>query len=226
MVLKNLNLIISKGETVGLIGSSGSGKTTIADLIIRLFNPTGGKIIMDETDISEINLKNWRNNIGYVSQDIFLLNDTIENNIKFYSDLSEEEVIKAAKLANIYDFIMEQPKKFDSLVGERGLKLSAGQRQRIILARVIARKPQILILDEATSALDNESESLIQQALENLHGKITILMIAHRLSTVMNADKLFVLENGEIIEEGVPRVLLENKGSEFSKIYNAGDKTK
>ncbi|MDD5016376.1 MAG: ABC transporter ATP-binding protein [Atribacterota bacterium] len=220
-ILDGLNFTVRKGETVGLIGHSGSGKTTIADLILRLFNPQGGKITVDGVNISDINLEKWRKNIGYVSQDLFLLNDTIANNIRFYDDgVSYDDIIKAVKLANIYEFIMQQPKAFNALVGERGLKLSAGQRQRIILARVIARKPEILILDEATSALDNESEVSIQRALESLRGKVTMLIVAHRLSTLMNSDKLMVLDGGKIIEEGSPQQLLKDKDSHFYRIYN------
>src|SRR3989344_7640075 len=177
LVLNNLNLIIKKGETVGLIGHSGSGKTTIVDLILRLFNPTGGRITADGVNISGINLEKWRKNIGYVSQDIFLVNDTIANNIRFYDDsISDDEISKTAKLANIYDFITQQPEKFNTFVGERGLKLSVCQRQRIVLARALSRNPKLLVLDEATSALDNESEVAIKHALEGLRGRMKILI--------------------------------------------------
>ena len=220
-VLNDLNLMIKKGETVGLIGHSGSGKTTIVDLLLRFFNPVAGSIAADGVDISEINLKQWRKNIGYVSQDIFLLNDTIANNIRFYDEsISGGDILKAAKLANIYDFIIQQPEKFDTLVGERGLKLSAGQRQRIVLARALSRNPKLLVLDEATSALDNESEVAIKHALDGLKGKVTMLIVAHRLSTIEDSDKLVVLEGGRIIEEGRPQDLLENKNSYFYKMYN------
>jgi len=220
-VLNDLNLMIKKGETVGLIGHSGSGKTTIVDLLLRFFNPVAGSIAADGVDISEINLKQWRKNIGYVSQDIFLLNDTIANNIRFYDEsISGGDILKAAKLANIYDFIIQQPEKFDTLVGERGLKLSAGQRQRVVLARALSRNPKLLVLDEATSALDNESEVAIKHALDGLKGKVTMLIVAHRLSTIEDSDKLAVLEGGRIIEEGRPQDLLENKNSYFYKMYN------
>jgi len=149
------------------------------------------------------------------------LNDTIENNIRFYNNLlTKEDIIKVVKIANIYDFIENQPDKFSTLVGERGVRLSGGQRQRVILARVLAKNPEILILDEATSALDNESELLIHEAIEKLKGKMTILVIAHRLSTIMNSDKLFVLENGKITEQGKPAEMLKDKDSYFYKVYN------
>ncbi|KKS00018.1 MAG: ABC transporter related protein [Candidatus Magasanikbacteria bacterium GW2011_GWC2_41_17] len=219
--VSRVNLLIKKGEMVGLIGPSGAGKTTVVDLLLRLFEPGDGKIMLDDQPINEISLKDWRKHIGYVSQDIFLMNDTIENNIKFYDEtVKEEDMIVAAKMANIFDFIECQPQRFFTMIGERGVKLSGGERQRIILARILARHPEILVLDEATSALDNESEAAIQKAIENLKGEITVLVIAHRLSTIMNADRLLVIENGRIIEEGSPQKLLENKGSYYHRVYN------
>lgn len=220
-VLDNLILTIKKGDMVGLVGQSGSGKTTIADLLLRLFEPNDGSITVDGVSISAINLYAWRSKMGYVSQDMFLLNDTIANNIRFYDgSISDNDIERAAKLAHVYDFVEQRPEKFNAIVGERGIKLSAGQRQRIVLARMIARKPEILILDEATSALDNESEVAIQKSLEDLRGKVTMLVIAHRLSTVMNSDKLAFLEGGRIIEEGSPRDLLRDKDSHFYRMYS------
>lgn len=220
-ILSEVNFSIEKGKMVGLIGPSGAGKTTVVDLILRLFEPSNGKILLDNVPISEISLGQWRGKIGYVSQDIFLLNDTIANNIKFYNEaVSEDDLMAAAKIANIYDFIQEQPDKFDTMVGERGLLLSGGQRQRIVLARTLARKPELLVLDEATSALDSESEVLIQKAIENLKGKITTLVIAHRISTVTNSDRLIVLDKGKITEQGAPEELLEDNASYFYKMYN------
>ena len=220
-VFSNISFTLTKGEMLGLIGPSGAGKTTLVDLFLRLLRPQRGTILLDGVDISEISLKNWRTNVGYVSQDIFLFNDTIANNIKFYGDsIGDDDIVEAAKLANIYDFIMQQPDTFKTVVGERGIKLSGGQRQRIALARVLARRPQILILDEATSALDAESEILVQKAIEGLHGKITVVAIAHRLSTIINSDRLIVLENGAIVEEGTPKKLLADENSYFSKVYN------
>lgn len=220
-VLDKIHLVIRKGEMVGLIGPSGAGKTTLVDLLLRLFEPQKGTIQLDGRDIREVSLKEWRKNIGYVSQDIFLMNDTIENNIRFYDPrLTRKQIEAAAKMANIYEFILNQSRGFKTSVGERGLLLSAGQRQRIILARVLARNPQLLILDEATSSLDNESEVAIQKAIEDLRGKSTVLVIAHRLSTIINVDNLLVLEDGRISEQGSPQNLLANQNSYFFKVYN------
>ncbi|KKT82105.1 MAG: hypothetical protein A3B99_04285 [Candidatus Yanofskybacteria bacterium RIFCSPHIGHO2_02_FULL_44_12b] len=223
-ILKNLNFSIQKGEVVGIIGPSGVGKTTVVDLLLRLLEPDGGQILLDGKNILKIDLKAWRNNIGYVPQDIFLLNDTIENNVKFYDEtVTHEEIIKAIKMASIYDFVSELPDRFQTVVGERGIELSGGQRQRIVLARALARNPKILVLDEATSSVDTESEALIQKAISGLKGRVTILVIAHRLSTITNADKLMVLEEGRIIEEGRPEELLKNKSSHFYKAYHIKD---
>ena len=220
-VLKNLNLEIKRSEMVGIVGPSGGGKTTLVDLMLRLFTPGSGEILMDNKNINTVNLKSWRENIGYVAQDIFLINDTIESNIKFYDEsINHGQVIEAAKMANIYDFIETLPEGFQTQVGERGIKLSGGQRQRIALARTLVRKPKILILDEATSSLDSDSETMIQNSIKVLRGTTTLIVIAHRLSTVQHADKLYAISNGEIIESGTPAELLSNKDSYFSKAYN------
>lgn len=225
--LRNVSFQVKKGEIVGLIGQSGAGKTTVVDLILKLFRPNLGRILIDGKDIQSINTKTWRNHIGYVSQEIFLLNDTIENNIRFYGPaVSHDDIITAAKMANVYEVIQELPDKFSTITGERGVKLSGGQRQRIVLARALARKPDLLVLDEATSALDNESEALIQKALENLKGKITTVIIAHRLSSVMICDRLIVLEEGRVVEEGTPQELLQDKNSYFSKTYSLSQNLK
>ncbi len=226
LALSHVNLSIKKGEMVGLIGPSGAGKTTVVDLLLRLIEPKAGSIFIDGRDISTFSLKKWREHIGYMSQDVFLLNDTIENNIRFYApSLSKDEMLHAAKLAHIYDFVVSQPNGFATEVGERGLSLSVGQRQRIALARVLARKPSVLILDEATSALDNESEVLIRKSIEDLRKEMTIIMIVHRLETVMKADRLFILEGGAIVEEGKPNVLLKETGSRFSALYSIGQES-
>jgi len=220
-ILNNITFEIKKGEMIGLIGPSGAGKTTIVDLLLRLYSPISGEILIDNNRIEKINLKSWRENIGYVSQDIFLMNDTISNNIRFYDlSLTNNEIEDAAKMANISGFIQNLPEKYESIIGERGIMLSGGQRQRIIIARVLARKPKLLILDEATSALDNESEIEVQKVIEGLQGKITVLVIAHRLSTIINSDRLIALENGKIIESGSPKKLLKEKESYFAKVYN------
>jgi ABC-type multidrug transport system fused ATPase/permease subunit len=220
-ILDDISFTLKHGETYGLIGPSGAGKTTLVDLVLRLFEPNSGCITLDGRDIKGIDLFKWRNKIGYVSQDIFLMNDTISANIKFYNPtITDDEVKDVAKKSNIFEFIESLPAKFNTVIGERGVMLSVGQRQRIIIARALARKPELLILDEATSALDNESEIQIQYVIESLKGKITVLVIAHRLSTIMHADKLIVLDSGRIIEEGKPEELLANKDSYFSKVSN------
>ncbi len=220
-VLSNLNFVVKKGEMLGIVGKSGAGKTTIVDLFLRLMQPTRGKILIDGTDISAINIKEWRNNIGYVSQDIFVLNDTFENNIRFYDEsISDEVVCDSAKMAYIFDFIQSKANQFKTAVGERGVLLSGGEKQRLVLARVLARHPSILILDEATSALDNESELMIQRAIEGLKGRVTIFVIAHRLTTLLNCDKIIFLENGRNCEEGPPQELLKDKDSNFFQLYN------
>ena len=219
--IAKISFSLKSGEILGLVGPSGAGKTTLVDLLLRLYQPKEGIITLDDEDISNIDMREWRMNIGYVPQDAFLINDTIENNIKFYNEfITNEDIVRSAKMANIYEFIEQQPEKFQAIVGERGTLLSGGQRQRIALARVLARKPRILILDEATSSLDNESEFFIQKAIESLRGKITIIVIAHRLSTVMIADRLIAMDGGKIIEEGKPAELLESKNSYFAKNYN------
>ncbi len=220
-VLKGVNFIAKKGEMIGIIGPSGVGKTTLVDLILRLLSPSSGSILLDGKPIDMINLQQWRKNIGYVSQDIFLMNDTIANNIRFYDDtMSDEKVAAVAKLANIYELVDSLPDKFNTVIGERGTRLSVGQRQRVVIARILARAPQILVLDEATSALDNESEIQIQRVIENLKGKVMVLVIAHRLSTIEGSDKLLVLENGQIKEQGKPQDLLKDKDTYFFKTYN------
>ncbi len=219
-ILSGVSFVIEKNASIGLIGPSGVGKTTMVDLIMRLFRPQKGQITIDGVGAEEFSLSEWRKNIAYVPQDVFLINDTIENNIKFYDNsISKEAIIKATKAANIYKTINGLEDGFKTLVGERGVRLSVGQRQRIVLARALVRKPSILILDEATSSLDNESERAIQESINKMRGKTTIITIAHRLNTIMDSDKLIVLDNGKIIEEGNPKELLKNKDSHFYKMY-------
>ncbi len=219
--LEHVSFTLQKGEMTGLIGPSGAGKTTLVDLMLRLYLPESGKLLLDGRDVRAVGLAAWRESIGYVSQEIFLLNDTIENNIRFYgTGVTDADVREAARLANLYDLVESLPNKWQTLVGERGTLLSAGQRQRVILARVLARHPQMLVLDEATSALDNESELAIQKAVEGLKGKVTVLAIAHRLSTVKASDRLIVLKDGKVVESGKPDELLKDKDSYFFKVYH------
>jgi len=215
-ILEGADFGIRAGETIGLIGPSGAGKTSVADLLLRLFKPDGGSLLLDGVPSESIGLEEWRKHIGYVPQDVFLLNDTIEENIRFYNQaLTEDDIENAAKQANIYDFIMGLPEKFKTITGDRGVMLSGGQRQRIALARALAGKPALLLLDEATSALDHESEKLIQESIRALHGSMTVLIIAHRPSTVAEADTIFVLNHGRIEERGTPQELLQNRESYF-----------
>ena len=220
-VLSNVTFTIKKGEMVGFIGPSGAGKTTIVDLLLRLLEPQSGVITADGESIASVRLKDWRSHIGYVSQDMFLINDTIGNNIKFYNpNITDDEMVAAAKMANIYEFVKRQPLQFNTVIGERGIFISGGEKQRVILARILARRPEIIVLDEATSALDNESEVLIQQAIEQLKKQCTVIVIAHRLSTIMTADRLVALEGGKIKEQGKPSELLQDKDSYFFRVYN------
>lgn len=219
--INDVSFSIQRASFTGIIGPSGAGKSTLVDLLLRLLRPQKGEMLIDGEDASNISLSEWRKNIAYVPQEAFLMNDTIYNNIKFFdSSLTAEDIAKATKMANIYDFIKSLPKGFETMVGERGLRLSGGERQRVVLARTLARRPQILILDEATSALDNESEAMIQEAIEKLKRQMTIIVIAHRLSTVISSDKLIVLEGGWVIETGTPAELLKDKQSYFFKVYN------
>ncbi len=218
-VLKNINLSIIKGKMTAIIGPSGAGKTTIFDIFLRLLNPDNGSVTIDGVNVDSIRMEEWRKSIGYVSQDIFLINDTIKNNIKFYNEsILESDIKEAARKANILEFIESLPQGFDTQVGEQGVNLSGGQRQRVIIARALARKPKLLLLDEATSALDAESEGEIQKAIESLKGRLTIVVIAHRLSTVSKSDTIIAIDNGNVIEQGSPSELLANPESYFSKV--------
>lgn len=212
-VLNNISLHINKGQTIALVGSSGSGKTTMVDLLPRFWDISQGSITVDGTDIRDLQLRSLRNLIGNVNQEPILFNDTIYNNIAFgVEDASREEVEKAAKIANAHEFIMNTENGYDTKIGDRGDKLSGGQKQRLSIARAVLRNPPILILDEATSALDTESEKLVQEALDNLMKNRTSLVIAHRLSTIKNADLICVLDEGRIVEQGTHETLLKQNG--------------
>ena len=221
-ILKNVTLSIKPGETVALVGKSGSGKTTILDLIPRLYEPSTGTINFNNEDIAKMDLNFIRKQISYVGQDFTLFNDTVYNNIAYgeLNESSKNEIENATKQANAFDFINLLPNKFDTYVGQNGVLLSGGQRQRIAIARAILKNSPILLLDEATSALDSESESVIQESINNLSTNKTTLIIAHRLSTVINADKIVVIENGQIIEQGNHRELLNNEGA-YSVLYDS-----
>ncbi|MDD2385816.1 MAG: ABC transporter ATP-binding protein [Bacteroidales bacterium] len=219
-VLKNINLKIAKGQTVALVGQSGSGKSTLVDLIPRFYDVEEGEIQIDDKNIKDYNLKSLRNLLGYVNQNPILFNDTIFNNIAFgIQNVSEEQVIEAAKVANAHDFIIETENGYNTNIGDSGSKLSGGQRQRLSIARAVLKNPPILILDEATSALDTESEKLVQEALENLMKNRTSIVIAHRLSTIKKADVICVMNEGEIIETGKHEDLLIKKGI-YYKLHN------
>jgi len=212
-VLKDLNLEIHKGKTVAIVGSSGVGKTTIVDLLMGLIRPTKGDMLVDDVSLKELDVFNWRNKIGYVAQDSVFFHATVKENITWiYPQASDEDVEKAAKFAYAHEFIEKLPQGYDTIIGDRGVRLSGGQKQRLALARAIIRKPEILILDEATSALDAESEAKIQKAVELLAGLMTVVIVTHRLATVKNADLIYVLDNGELVEKGTWRELVEKKG--------------
>lgn len=216
-VLRGFNLEIPKGKTVALVGSSGAGKSTLASLIPRLYDISGGMIEIDGQDIRDFELASLRQHIGIVSQDTYIFSNSIRDNIAYgLKDVSDEQVMEAARLANAHEFISKLPNSYDTKVGDRGVQLSGGQRQRVSIARAILRDPEILILDEATSALDSQSEYLVQDALERLRQNRTVIVIAHRLSTIRNADRIVVLDKGRVVESGGHQELLEKQGSYWS----------
>ena len=219
-VLANINLHIRKGGNVALVGPSGGGKTTMSNLIPRFYDVTGGSIKIDGTDVRDVTLQSLRNAIGVVQQDVYLFSGTVIDNI-LYGKLgaSRDDAIKAAKLAGAHEFISELPDGYDTYVGERGVKLSGGQKQRISIARVFLKNPPILVLDEATSALDNESERLVQESLENLAKGRTVVTIAHRLTTIKNADTILVLTEDGIVEQGSHAELIKKNGM-YAQMYS------
>lgn len=212
-VLKGINLKIEKGKTIALVGPSGGGKSTLADLIPRFYDPTSGEVLLDGISLTDYEKESLRKHMGVVTQESILFNDTIFNNIAFgMQNVREEDVVSAAKVANAHDFITQAEDGYQTMIGDRGSKLSGGQRQRIAIARAVLKNPPILILDEATSALDSESEKLVQEALTNLMKNRTSIVIAHRLSTIQHADEIIVIQNGNIIERGSHDVLIGQGG--------------
>lgn len=218
-VLKNINTTIYPGEIVALVGASGAGKSTFMNLLLRFYDPQQGKVLIDDQDISKVTLRSLRQQIAIVPQETILFSGTVAANIAFgKTNIDRAEIEKAAKVANAHDFIMALPQQYDTWVGERGVNLSGGQRQRIAIARAVLHNPKILLLDEATSALDSESEALVQEALQRLMYDRTVLIVAHRLATVRNCNRIFVLDKGQIIESGSHQELLALNGR-YSQLH-------
>jgi subfamily B ATP-binding cassette protein MsbA len=219
-ILRNIDLEVKAGEIVAFVGSSGAGKTTLVNLLPRFFDVDSGAIRIDGHDIRDVTLSSLRSQIGIVTQETILFNDTVRNNIAYgQPGVSDERVVAAAKAALAHDFIMQLPHGYDTVIGEKGLRLSGGERQRIAIARALLKDAPILILDEATSALDTESEALVQSALHNLMSGRTVLVIAHRLSTVRRADRIVVIENGTIADEGTHEDLVSRLGT-YKRLYD------
>jgi len=218
-VLKDINLVIEPGDVVGIVGTTGSGKSTLINLLLRYYDHYEGQITVDGVDIRDIDMEYYRSNIGYVQQEPMMFHDTIYNNICYGNgEFSVDEVINAADIANAHEFIVRQPDGYDSVLGERGTDLSGGERQRVSIARAMLRNPKMLVFDEATAAVDSETERLIQDAIENMITGRTTLMIAHRLSTLAKANKIVVVDNGHILECGTPQELMEQKGKYYKLV--------
>ncbi len=219
-ILDDINFTVNRGEILALVGPSGGGKSTLVDLIPRFYDPTEGKILIDGIDIRDFKLNSLRGKMGIVTQDTFLFNGTIKQNIAYgLDDYPFEKIVEAAKTANAHNFILEIPYGYDSIVGERGVKLSGGQKQRLTIARALLKNPEIMIFDEATSALDNESEILVQEAIERLMANRTTFVIAHRLSTIRNASKIIVIDNGRIVQKGTHNELIKDGKGLYKKLY-------
>jgi ABC-type multidrug transport system fused ATPase/permease subunit len=218
-VLKDLSFKVQAGHTVALVGSSGSGKTTIASLILRFYDPISGSLTIDGSESKNLSITELRKRIALVPQDVILFAGSIKDNIAYGKpNSSDAEIEEAAKKANAYDFIQSFPDKFNTMVGERGIQLSGGQRQRIAIARAVLKNPSILILDEATSSLDSESERLVQEALDKLMVGRTSVVIAHRLATIRNADQIVVLQNGQVMETGTHHALMQHEEGLYYKL--------
>jgi len=218
-VLKNVNFKIKKGEILALVGPGG-GKSTLVDLIPRFYDPVQGSILLDDIDIKKIKIKSLRSMMGIVTQETFLFNETVKNNIAYgLSGCPMDKIEEAAKMANAHDFILELANGYDTVIGERGVMLSGGQRQRLSIARALLKDPAIMIFDEATSSLDNESESLVQEAIDRLMYNRTTIVIAHRLSTIRNATRILVLDNGEIIQRGKHSDLIKEEKGLYKKFH-------
>jgi len=221
-VLNDISFTVPKGKTVALVGPSGGGKTTICHLLPKFYHADSGKISIDGIDIEDITMRSLRDSIGIVQQDVFLFSGTFAENIAYgRKDATMDQIVEAAKKANIYDYICSLPEGFDTQIGERGIRLSGGQKQRLSIARVFLKNPSILILDEATSSLDNTTEALIQEALNSLKEGRTTLVVAHRLSTIKNADEILVVSNGSIIESGSHEELVQKESGVYRKLYNS-----
>jgi subfamily B ATP-binding cassette protein MsbA len=225
-ILRNVNLSIPPNSTVAFVGESGAGKSTLVDVILGTLKPTGGTVRINGTPLTELELDSLRSSVGYVPQDAMLFDDTVSNNISLWSNATESEITDAARRAKCLEFIDTMPQKLESQIGDRGVKLSGGQRQRLAIARELFKHPTILVLDEATSALDSGSERAIQQSIDSLAGQMTILIIAHRLSTVRNCDHICVLHDGRIVEEGSYDALLARTGSLFERLCRLQELTR
>jgi subfamily B ATP-binding cassette protein MsbA len=220
LILDNLSFKVKKGDILAFVGPSGGGKSTLVDLIPRFYDPSSGSILLDDVDIKDIRIEDLRRQMGIVTQETFLFNESIKRNIAYgLADFPFEKIVEASKTANAHNFIMEMPQGYDTIIGERGVKISGGQRQRLSIARALLKNPEIMIFDEATSALDNESELLVQEAIERLMINRTTFVIAHRLSTIRNANNIIVLDRGKVIQYGTHDELIQNEKGLYRKFY-------
>ncbi len=224
-ILKNINLKIEKGRQIALVGASGSGKSTLLDLLLRFYDVNSGEVLIDGKNIKDLKTSSLRQLFGVVSQENILFNDTIKNNISYgVKDFSDDEIIEVAKMANCYNFISNMPNKFETLLGDRGVNVSGGERQRIAVARALMSKPEILLFDEATSALDAEAEKIVQEAINKSLENKTAIIVTHRLSTIINCDEIIVFDKGQIVERGTHKDLIEKRGA-YKKLYDLQFKT-